>query len=70
MFSTDPNLPAAPAPQNLSFVVTEAEFRQVGRMIGRVLDGLAGANSPEGNAEVEAAVAADVQELCPRFPTS
>jgi len=47
---------------------TEAEFRQVGRMIGRVLDGLAGANSPEGNAEVEAAVAAEVQELCRRFP--
>ncbi|NCY24795.1 MAG: serine hydroxymethyltransferase [Alphaproteobacteria bacterium] len=47
---------------------TEAEFRQVGRMIGRVLDGLAGANSPEGNAAVEAAVAAEVQELCRRFP--
>jgi len=47
---------------------TEAEFRQVGRMIGRVLDGLAGANSAEGNAAVEAAVAAEVQELCRRFP--
>jgi len=47
---------------------TEAEFRQVGRMIGRVLDGLASANSPEGNAAVEAAVAAEVQELCRRFP--
>jgi putative thioredoxin len=28
MFSTDPNLPAAPAPQDLSFDVTEADFRQ------------------------------------------
>lgn len=46
----------------------EAEFRQIGQMIGRVLDGLAGANSPEGNAAVEAAVAAEVQALCRRFP--
>jgi putative thioredoxin len=28
MFSTNPNLPAAPAPQDLSFDVTEADFRQ------------------------------------------
>lgn len=28
MFSTYPNLPAAPAPQDLSFDVTEADFRQ------------------------------------------
>jgi putative thioredoxin len=28
MFSTDPNLPTAPAPQDLSFDVTEADFRQ------------------------------------------
>jgi putative thioredoxin len=28
MFSTEPNLPAAPAPQDLSFDVTEADFRQ------------------------------------------
>jgi putative thioredoxin len=28
MFSTDTNLPAAPAPQDLSFDVTEADFRQ------------------------------------------
>jgi putative thioredoxin len=28
MFSTDPKLPAAPAPQDLSFDVTEADFRQ------------------------------------------
>jgi glycine hydroxymethyltransferase len=47
---------------------TEVEFRQIGQMIGRVLDGLAGANSAEGNAAVEAAVGAEVQELCRRFP--
>jgi glycine hydroxymethyltransferase len=47
---------------------TEQEFRQIGQMIGRVLDGLAGANSAEGNAAVEATVAAEVQELCRRFP--
>jgi putative thioredoxin len=28
MFSTDPNLPTAPAPQDLSFDVTEADFHQ------------------------------------------
>ncbi len=47
---------------------TEQEFRQIGQMIGRVLDGLAGANSAEGNAAVEAAVALEVQALCRRFP--
>ena len=47
---------------------TEVEFRQIGQMIGRVLDGLAGANSAESNAAVEAAVGAEVQELCRRFP--
>ncbi len=47
---------------------TEVEFRQIGQLIGRVLDGLAGANSAEGNAAVEAAVGAEVQELCRRFP--
>ena len=46
----------------------EAEFRQIGQMIGRVVDGLAKANSPEGNAAVEAAVGAEVQALCRRFP--
>lgn len=43
---------------------TEAEFRQVGRWIGRLLD----ANSPEGNAATEAAVAEEVKALCRRFP--
>ena len=44
-----------------------AEFRQIGEMIVEVLDGLA-ANGPEGNAEVEKAVLARVQELCKKFP--
>ncbi len=46
----------------------EAEFRQIGQMIGRVLEGLAGANNPDGNGAIEAAVGAEVQELCRRFP--
>jgi len=45
----------------------EAEFRQIGDWIVRVVDGLA-ANGEEGNAEVEAAVRAEVQALCARFP--
>ncbi|MBV0893317.1 serine hydroxymethyltransferase [Paracoccus sp. Z118] len=45
----------------------EAEFRQIGRWIVEVVDGLA-ANGAEGNAEVEAKVAAEVQALCKRFP--
>ncbi|RVT91809.1 serine hydroxymethyltransferase [Rhodovarius crocodyli] len=46
----------------------EAEFVQIGQMIGRVLEGLAGANNPEGNSAIEATVGAEVQELCRRFP--
>jgi glycine hydroxymethyltransferase len=46
----------------------EAEFRQVGRLIGRVLDGLARANAPEANSAVEQAVAEEVKALCHRFP--
>ncbi len=45
----------------------EPEFRQIGDWIARVVDGLA-ANGPDGNAEVEAAVRAEVLELCARFP--
>ena len=45
----------------------EAEFRQIGDWITRVLDGLA-ANGEDGNTEVEAAVRAEVQALCDRFP--
>ncbi|MEF3046854.1 serine hydroxymethyltransferase [Pseudotabrizicola sp. L79] len=45
----------------------EAEFRQIGAWITEVVDGLA-ANGEEGNAEVEAKVRAEVEELCKRFP--
>ena len=44
-----------------------AEWKLVGEYIVEVLDGLA-ANGPEGNAEVESAVKAKVEELCGRFP--
>jgi glycine hydroxymethyltransferase len=47
----------------------EAEFREVGRLIGEVLDGLARANDQAGgNGAVEASVKARVLELCGRFP--
>jgi glycine hydroxymethyltransferase len=47
----------------------EAEFREVGRLIGEVLDGLARANdAAEGNTAVESSVKARVLELCGRFP--
>ncbi|NBB15631.1 aminotransferase class I/II-fold pyridoxal phosphate-dependent enzyme [Caulobacter sp. SLTY] len=42
------------------------EFRQVGKWIGEVLDGLAA--NPDGNAEVEARVRAEVVALTKRFP--
>ncbi|OOE33530.1 serine hydroxymethyltransferase [Salinivibrio kushneri] len=42
------------------------EFRQVGQWIGDVLDALV--ETPEGNAEVEARVRKEVQQLCARFP--
>jgi glycine hydroxymethyltransferase len=45
----------------------EPEFRQIGDWIVEVVDGLA-ANGEGGNAEVEAKVAAEVLELCARFP--
>ncbi|MEM0987458.1 MAG: serine hydroxymethyltransferase [Pseudomonadota bacterium] len=45
----------------------EDEFRQIGRLIVEVIDGLA-ANGEEGNAGVEAAVRAKVQTLCDAFP--
>jgi glycine hydroxymethyltransferase len=44
----------------------EQEFRKVGNLISDVLDGLV--EKPEGNAEVEARVKAEVQELCKQFP--
>jgi glycine hydroxymethyltransferase len=45
----------------------EAEFRQIGRWIVEVVDGLA-ANGEDGNAEVEAAIKAKVLALCQAFP--
>ncbi|MGD9914375.1 MAG: serine hydroxymethyltransferase [Rhizobiaceae bacterium] len=46
----------------------EAEFREIGRLIAEVLDGLKVANSDEGNAAVEEAVKAKVHKLTERFP--
>jgi len=46
----------------------EAEFREIGRMIGQVLTGLSRANDPESNAAVEKEVGARVLDLCNRFP--
>jgi glycine hydroxymethyltransferase len=45
----------------------EAEFRQIGDWIIRVVDGLA-ANGENGNDAVEAQVKAEVAALCARFP--
>ena len=45
----------------------EAEFREIGRLIVEVVDGLA-ANGEEANGAVEAAVRAKVAALCARFP--
>jgi glycine hydroxymethyltransferase len=45
----------------------EAEFRQIGRWIIEVVEGLA-ANGEDGNAAVEDKVKAEVEALCLRFP--
>jgi glycine hydroxymethyltransferase len=45
----------------------EAEFREIGRLIVEVVDGLA-ANGEDGNHAVETAVKAKVKTLCDRFP--
>ena len=45
----------------------EEEFRQIGRWIIDVVDGLA-ANGEEGNADIEERVKAEVAALCARFP--
>ncbi|SHJ34651.1 glycine hydroxymethyltransferase [Roseomonas rosea] len=45
-----------------------AEFTEVGRLIGQVLDGLSRSNSPEGNAAAEKAAGEAVHALCARFP--
>jgi glycine hydroxymethyltransferase len=46
----------------------QAEFREIGKLIAEVLDGLKVANSDEGNAAVEAAVKKKVLALTDRFP--
>ena len=46
----------------------QAEFREIGKLIAEVLDGLKAANSDEGNASVEAAVKEKVVALTGRFP--
>jgi glycine hydroxymethyltransferase len=69
----DPEKPAitsgirlgSPAATSRGFGATE--FREVGLMIGEVLDGLARSNDGS-NAAAETAVGARVQELCARFP--
>jgi glycine hydroxymethyltransferase len=45
-----------------------AEFREIGTLIGEVLDGAAASNADGVNTAVETAVAAKVLELCRRFP--
>ena len=45
-----------------------SEFREVGRLIVQVLDGLKAANSEDGNVRVEAAVKEKVLALTARFP--
>jgi glycine hydroxymethyltransferase len=44
-----------------------SEFREIGRMIAEVLDGIA-ANGEAGNALIEARVKAEAMRLCSRFP--
>ena len=44
-----------------------AEFQEIGRMIGEVLDGLAASNDGT-NAAIEAAVGKRVHDMCARFP--
>ncbi|MDZ4311456.1 MAG: serine hydroxymethyltransferase [Cypionkella sp.] len=45
----------------------EDEFRQIGKWIVEVVDGLA-ANGEDGNGDVEAAVKARVEAMCEKFP--
>ncbi|MAZ34558.1 MAG: serine hydroxymethyltransferase [Thalassospira sp.] len=42
------------------------EFKQIGELIGEVLDALV--DNPDGNAQVENAVRTKVEDLCKRFP--
>jgi glycine hydroxymethyltransferase len=45
-----------------------AEFREIGKLIVEVVDGLANKNHQDGDPEVEASVRMRVGELCRRFP--
>ena len=45
----------------------EAEFRQIGSLVLRVVDGLSATNG-EGDGEIEAAILKEVEALCARFP--
>ncbi len=45
----------------------QGEFRQIGRMIGEVLDGLV-SNGDSGNGQVEERIKREAIELCDRFP--
>ncbi|PZO67024.1 MAG: serine hydroxymethyltransferase [Paracoccus denitrificans] len=55
------------APAGTTRGFKEEEFRQIARWIVEVVDGLA-TNGDEGNAEVEAKVAGEVQEMLKKFP--
>ncbi|MEC8666433.1 MAG: serine hydroxymethyltransferase [Pseudomonadota bacterium] len=55
------------APAGTTRGFAEAEFRQIADWIVEVVDGLA-ANGPDGNAEVEEKVKAEVSALCAKFP--
>ncbi|UFN50762.1 serine hydroxymethyltransferase [Roseomonas sp. OT10] len=46
----------------------EAEFREIGTLIGQVLEGLGKANDPAANEAAEAAAKSRVLDLCARFP--
>jgi glycine hydroxymethyltransferase len=45
----------------------QMEFRQIGRMVGEVLDGLV-SNGDSGNGQVEERIKREAIELCDRFP--
>jgi glycine hydroxymethyltransferase len=45
----------------------QTEFRQIGRMIGEVLDGLV-SNGDSGDGQVEERIKREAIELCERFP--
>ena len=55
------------SPAGISRGLGLAEFRDIGRMIVEVLDGLA-RNGEAGNGKVEAKVKAEAEALCARFP--